>query len=99
MKAPQPPIRVSVDALPGILGDVVTRTIRAAPGIELVEASLPATGSERQMPDVVILAGTDPDTVTWPTPDLDFAAIRLLAISDDGHLNCLFELLPHRETL
>jgi len=99
MEVPQPPIRVSVDALPGMLGDVVTRTIRAAPGIELVEALPPATRRERQMPDVVILAGTDPDTVTWPTPGLDFVTIRLLAISDDGHRSCLFELLPHRETL
>ena len=87
-----------MDALPGVLGDVVTRTIRAAPGIELVDASPPAT-TRAAAPDVVILAGTDPDTVTWPTPELGYAATRLLAISDDGHRSCLFELLPRRETL
>ena len=87
-----------MDALPGVLGDVVTRTIRAAPGIELVDTSPPPT-TRAAGPDVVILAGTDPDTVTWPTPELGYAATRLLAISDDGHRSCLFELLPRRETL
>lgn len=88
-----------MDALPGVLGDVVTRTIRAAPGIELVQTPRPSTTTEACVPDVVILAGTDPDAVTWPTPDLGWAATRLLAISDDGHRSCLFELLPRRETL
>jgi hypothetical protein len=93
-----PPIKVSVDAAPGVLGDVVIRTIRAAPGIELVQAPSPATTIEACVPDVVILAGTDPDAITWPTPN-GCAATRLLAISDDGHRSCLFELLPRRETL
>lgn len=86
-------------AAPGMLGDVVTRTIRAAPGIELVDSPPPQTNPAAEVPDVVILAGTDPDAVTWPTPELGCGSMRLLAISNDGHRSCLFELLPRRETL
>jgi hypothetical protein len=99
MGAPPPPIRVSVDAASGVLGDVVTRTIRSAPGIELVDPPTRASTTDAGVADVVILAGTDPDTVTWPTPELGCGSTRLLAISDDGHRSCLFELLPRRETL
>jgi hypothetical protein len=99
MGAEAPPIRVSVDAEPGVLGDVVRRAIRNAPGLELVGLPSQVAAAEARVPDVVILAGTDPDTITWPAPELGCAPTRLLAISDDGHTGCLFELLPRRETL
>lgn len=99
MGAEAPPIRVSVDAEPGVLGDVVKRAIRNAPGLELVALPSQAPATDTRVPDVVILTGTDPDTITWPTPELGCAPTRLLAISDDGHTGCLFELLPRRETL
>lgn len=99
MGAEAPPIRVSVDAEPGVLGDVVRRAIRNAPGLELVAPPSQVNAADARVPDVVIMAGTDPDTITWPTPELGYAPTRLLAISDDGHTGCLFELLPRRETL
>jgi hypothetical protein len=99
MGAEAPPIRVSVDAEPGVLGDVVRRAIRNAPGLELVALPGRGTAADARVPDVVILTGTDPDTITWPTPELGCAPTRLLAISDDGHTGCLFELLPRREPL
>jgi hypothetical protein len=99
MGADAAPIRVSVDAEPGVLGDVVRRTIRNAPGLELVTVPSRVATANAPVADVVILAGTDPDTITWPTPELGCAATRLLAISDDGHTGCLFELLPRREML
>lgn len=98
MGAGAPPLRVSVQSEPGLLGDVVRRAIREAPDLELV--ALPGQGAgEEQYPDVLVLAGTDPDTITWPPSDPGSTSMRLLAISEQGHLGCLFELLPRRRML
>lgn len=99
MGAEASPIRVGVDATTGVLGDVVRRAIREAPGLELVALPVGADRSGAQSADVVILAGTDPDTITWPTRAFGHAPTRLLAISENGHTGCLFELLPRREAL
>lgn len=98
MGAGAPPLRVSVQSEPGLLGDVVRRAIREAPDLELV--ALPGQpAGEEPYPDVLVLAGTDPDTITWPMSDPGSTSMRLIAISEQGHLGCLFELLPRRRML
>jgi hypothetical protein len=82
-----------------VLGDVVRRAIRETPDLELVALPPHIANQEARLPDVVILAGTDPDAITWPAPELACGSTRLLAISDDSHTGCLFELLPRRRAL
>lgn len=98
MGADTPPLKVSVEAAPGLLGDVVRRAISEAPDLRLV--ALPhRRPAEPMYPDVLILAGIDPDSITWPASDQGSASMRLLAISEQGHTGWLFELLPRRRML